>query len=136
MPLDKAFALYEAGDRAGARALAEQILLTASGNAEALHLLAVIAQDENRQAGAEDFARRALSVAPGQSLYLNTLGNGLAAQGRSAEAIAMLEDAVKAAPSQADIMFNLAKAVENTSIFEKGRTTSLHLLVAPIRRAH
>lgn len=110
MSLDHAFSRYEAGDREAARIAAEAVLAGNAGDGEALHLLAVIAQDDKRQADAEHFARRALAAVPGNPLYLNTLGNGLIAQGRTAEAITALEDAVKAAPTQADIMFNLANA--------------------------
>ena len=110
MSLDHALSLYESGDRAGARAAGEDVLASEPANADALHLLAVIAQDDKRQSDAENFARRALAASPGNPLYLNTLGNGLIAQGRTAEAITALEDAAKAAPTQADIIFNLANA--------------------------
>lgn len=110
MTIDLAFSRYESGDRAGARVAAESILKEAPANADALHLLAVIAQDEHRQQDAETYVRKALAVVPGQPLYLNTLGNGLLAQGRSIEAVTALEEAVKASPGQADIVFNLANA--------------------------
>lgn len=118
MSLDLALSRYEAGDRAGARAAAETALKAAPANAGALHLLAVIAQDENRQAEAEAFVRRALAAVPGQPLYLNTLGNGLIAQGRTGEAITALAEAVKAAPAEADIVFNLANAQRQAGCYE------------------
>lgn len=110
MSLDQAIALYESGDRAGAKAAAEALLKTAPQQADALHLLAVIAQDEGRQADAEALARKAVAVSPANPLYLNTLGNGLLAQGRSDEAVAILGQAHRAAPLQADILFNLGNA--------------------------
>ena len=118
MSLDHALSRYEAGDRAGARAAAETALSAAPANPDTLHLLAVIAQDENRQPEAEDYVRRALKAAPGQPLYLNTLGNGLIAQGRTSEAITALAEAVKAAPTQADIVFNLANAERQAGRYE------------------
>ncbi len=118
MTLDLALSHYESGDRAAARAAAEEVLNGAPNNADALHLLAVIAQDEHRQPDAEAFVRKALAVVPGQPLYLNTLGNGLLAQGRSIEAVTALEEAVKAAPGQADIMFNLANAERQAGRYE------------------
>ncbi|MGE3335551.1 MAG: tetratricopeptide repeat protein [Rhodospirillaceae bacterium] len=123
MNLDQAIASYEAGDRAAARAMAEDALKEAPANPDALHLLAVIAQDENRQSDAEDLVRRALAIIPGQPLYLNTLGNGLVAQGRTAEGITALEEAVKAAPAQADIMFNLANAERQAGRIEDAAET-------------
>lgn len=118
MTLDLALSHYEAGDRAAARAAAESLLAGAPAHADALHLLAVIAQDENRQRDAETYVRRALAVVPGQPLYLNTLGNGLLAQGRTDEAIAALGEATKAAPGQADIVFNLANAERQAGRYE------------------
>lgn len=118
MSLDQAFSLYESGDRSGARAAAESALAASPTNADALHLLAVIAQDDKRQSDAEDFVRRALAAAPGNPLYLNTLGNGLIAQGRTTEAIVALAQAVSAAPTQADIMFNLANAQRQAGMYE------------------
>lgn len=134
MSLSLAFSLYESADRAGARAAAENVLAAGAANAEALHLLAVIAQDDKRQADAEDFARRALAASPGNPLYLNTLGNGLIAQGRTAEAITALEEAVKAAPTQADIMFNLANAERQAGRHETAIDT-YHRVIA-LRPGH
>jgi predicted O-linked N-acetylglucosamine transferase (SPINDLY family) len=110
MTFDQAIARYEAGDRAGAKAGAHAILKSTPGNADALHLLAVIAQDEGLPIESEDLARQAVAAAPANPLYLNTLGNSLLAQGRSAEAVDVLERAHKAAPEQADILFNLGNA--------------------------
>jgi len=110
MTFDQAVARYESGDRAAAKAAAESLLTAAPANADALHLLAVIAQDEGLQAEAEALARRAVKLQPRNPLYLNTLGNGLLAQGRSDEAVAVLEQAHAALPQQADILFNLANA--------------------------
>jgi protein O-GlcNAc transferase len=118
MSLDQAIARYEAGDRAAARAMAEEALAKTPADADALHLLAVVAQDEDRQADAEIYVRRALAVVPGHPLYLNTLGNSLAAQGRTAEAIAALTAAAAAAPGQADILFNLANAERQAGRYE------------------
>ena len=123
MSLDLALSRYEAGDRPAARAAAEAALAQNPKNADALHLLAVLAQDENRQGEAEGFARRALALVPSQPLYLNTLGNGLVAQGRTAEAIAVLGEAVQAAPGQADIMFNLANAERTAGRYEDASET-------------
>ncbi|MCA0201060.1 MAG: tetratricopeptide repeat protein [Proteobacteria bacterium] len=134
MSLEKAFASYEAGDRATARAAAEAELARAANNADALHLLAVIAQDESRQSEAEDFARRALEIGPGQPLYLNTLGNGLVAQGRTNEAITVLGEAARAAPSQPDIMFNLANAERTAGRYE-GAAESYRKVIA-LRPGH
>lgn len=126
MSLDRAIALYQAGDRAGAKTAAEEI----PQNGGALNLLAVIAQDENRQTDAEDLARKAVATAPDNPLYLNTLGNGLLAQGRSAEAVEILHRAHKAAPDQPDILFNLGNAQRQAGLWDEAaesfrRTTVL-----------
>ena len=87
MGFDQAVARYETGDRAGAKAAAQSILKKTPRDADALNLLAVIAQDEGLLSEAEAHARKAVAAAPGNLLYLNTLGNGLLAQCRSAEAV-------------------------------------------------
>ncbi len=118
MLLDQAFARYEAGDRAAAKTAAQKLLSTSPRQGDALHLLAVIAQDEGLQAEAETLARKAVATAPANALYLNTLGNGLLAQGRSAEAVAVLAQAHAAAPDQADILFNLGNAQRQAGLFD------------------
>ncbi len=117
MGFEQAIARYEAGDRAAAKTAAEKLLKTAQ-QGDALHLLAVIAQDEGAQAEAEAFARKAVALAPTNPLYLNTLGNGLLAQGRSAEAVDILRKAHAAAPDQADILFNLGNAQRQAGLFD------------------
>jgi len=118
MRFDQAIASYESGDRPAAKAAANGILKSMPGNGDALHLLAVIAQDEGLQAEAETLARQAISTSPANPLYLNTLGNGLLAQGRSAEAVAVLTKAHEAAPEQADILFNLGNAQRQAGEFD------------------
>jgi len=130
MSLEKAFHHYETGQRVAARTAAEAFLKTAPGHGDALNLLAVIAQDEDRQADAEALARKAVAGSPGNPLYLNTLGNGLLAQGRSMEAVTALEQAHKAMPEQADILFNLGNAQRQAGMFDAAvdsfsRTTEL-----------
>jgi len=118
MSLDHAFARYEAGDRAAAKAAAQEVLKKAPKTPDALHLLAVIAQDEGAQAEAEKLVQQALKLTPGNPLYLNTLGNGLLAQGRSAEAVEALTAAHMAAPTQADILFNLGNAQRQAGAYD------------------
>lgn len=118
MSFDQAVARYEAGDKASARTAALAILKKTPGNADALNLLAVIAQDEGSQSDAEGYARKAVAAVPGNPLYLNTLGNGLMAQGRSAEAVEVLAQAHAAMPKQADILFNLANAQRQAGLFD------------------
>jgi len=118
MGFDQAVARYEAGDRAAAKTEAQAILKKTPKNADALNLLAVIAQDEGLQSDAEAYARKAVAAAPGNPLYLNTLGNGLLAQGRSAEAVEVLAQAHAALPKQADILFNLANAQRQAGLFD------------------
>ncbi len=118
MRFEQAIASYESGDRPAAKVAANGILKSVPGNGDALHLLAVIAQDEGLQAEAETLVRKALSASPTNPLYLNTLGNGLLAQGRSGEAVVVLRKAHQAAPEQADILFNLGNAERQAGAFD------------------
>jgi predicted O-linked N-acetylglucosamine transferase (SPINDLY family) len=110
--LDRAIALYQAGNHAAAADLAQQVAAAAAGETQgnACNLLAVIALGDGRAQEAEVHARRALAVVPGSPVFLNTLGNCLLAGGRTDEALAALTDAHAALPREADILFNLANA--------------------------
>jgi protein O-GlcNAc transferase len=134
MSLDHAISQYESGDRAAAKKTAEAFLKSSPRHGDALNLLAVIAQDEGRQAESEDFARKAVAGAPNNPLYLNTLGNGLLAQGRSDEAVVVLTQAHTAMPEQADILFNLGNAQRQAGQFDAA--TQSFRRTTELRRGH
>jgi len=110
--LDRAIALYQAGNRAEAAAVAQQVAAAAVGETQgnACNLLAVIALDDGRAQEGEVHARRALTIVPGSPVFLNTLGNCLVAEGRTDEALEALSQAHAALPREADVLFNLANA--------------------------
>ncbi|TAL04671.1 MAG: glycosyltransferase family 41 protein [Rhodospirillaceae bacterium] len=110
--LARAIALYQAGNRAAAATVAQEIAAGAAGEdlGDACNLLAVIALDDGCAVDAESHARRAMATEPGNPVYLNTLGNILLAQGRSDEALVALTTAHGLAPAEPDILFNLANA--------------------------
>jgi protein O-GlcNAc transferase len=121
--LDQALALYQAGHREGARALAEELLVSQPTLTDALNLLCVIAQDNGRWADAEVHIRRALDISPNTAIYLNSLGNVHLAQGRSHDAIMTLAQAVQAAPNEPDILFNLGNAYREAGRFLEAAQT-------------
>ncbi len=67
MRFDQAIASYESGDWPAAKAAANAILKSMPGNGDALHLLAVIAQDEGLQAEAEALVCKAILTSPAKA---------------------------------------------------------------------
>ena len=65
MRFDQAIASYESGDWPAAKAAANAILKSMPGNGDALHLLAVIAQDEGLEA--EALVRKAILTSPAKA---------------------------------------------------------------------
>lgn len=105
MSLDQAITRYQAGDRAVAKAAAEQLVKASPKHGDALNLLAVIALDGGRQADAEVIARRAVATAP-----VNPLGNCLIAQGR-ADVVATCD------PNQPPIVFFVVKRKHTNGLY-------------------
>jgi tetratricopeptide (TPR) repeat protein len=100
---------HRAGRLARAEGLYRKVLAEQPNEADALHLLGVLAHQKGRFAEAERLARRAIALR-GRSVaaFSNTLGNALAAQGRAAEAAACFEEAIALRPADAAPHKNLA----------------------------
>ncbi|MDX2143625.1 MAG: tetratricopeptide repeat protein [Rhodospirillaceae bacterium] len=110
---------YQSGDRAAAAAAARALIAADPAHADALNLLAILAQDAHNWSEAETHIRKALALAPANPIYLNTLGNVLIAQGRTDEAVAALTAALAAAPGEPDILFNLGNAEREAGRYEQ-----------------
>ena len=65
---------HQAGNLAEAEQLCWQILQTAPHQVEALHLLAMVAQQQGREDLAVDYLQRAVLFAPQNAELLNSLG--------------------------------------------------------------
>jgi tetratricopeptide (TPR) repeat protein len=107
--LEMAVEHHRAGRLDQADELYRQVIEIQPNEADAQHLLAVLAHQRGQYDVAERLARRAIA-ARGQPVaeFSNTLGNALAAQGRAAEAVPCFEEAIRLHPDDASAHKNLA----------------------------
>jgi tetratricopeptide (TPR) repeat protein len=110
--LQKAVEHHRAGRLSRAEELYRKVLVIQPNDADALHLLAVLAQQRGDHGEAERKVRRAIA-ARGRPVaeFSNTLGNALAGQGHPAEAVPCFEEALRLHPDDANVHKNLADAL-------------------------
>jgi tetratricopeptide (TPR) repeat protein len=109
--LQQAAALHQSGRFAEAQALYQRILTADPSNADALHLLGVLAHQTGQHAPAEALIRRALARQPNAFLYHNSFGNVLRATGRAAEAEAAYRAALRLQPNSPEVQHHLGLAL-------------------------
>ena len=109
--LEEAARLLRAGDAEGAEACLRAMLGAAPDDADALHLLGLVAYRRGRHGQACAAIAAAVARRPEVALYRANLGRVLAAAGRTEEAIAALRGAVAAAPEDADLRYDLGLAL-------------------------
>jgi tetratricopeptide (TPR) repeat protein len=90
-----------------AEAIYRQVLAVEPGNADATHLLGMIAQASGRLAEAVDLMQRAIGRAPRVPHYHANLANALRDSGRTADAIAAYEHAISLGDPSAEVRNNL-----------------------------
>jgi Tfp pilus assembly protein PilF len=99
----------DAGDDAGAEPLLQRIVALDARDAEAWHMLAVIAVRSGRSGDAVDLAKRALELERRNADYLNTLGVAHMEAQQPDHALACFKRALKERPDFADGHYNLGK---------------------------
>lgn len=104
--LAQALADHRAGRLDAAEPVYRAILAAEPGNAEVLHLLAVVALQRGRPADALPLAERSVTSDPAPAKPWNTLGNALAALGRPAEAADAFGKAVARDPDLSPARLN------------------------------
>lgn len=105
--LDQAMQLHGAGDLARAGALYQQILGNDPTNADALHLLGVVAHQRGEHEEALTKIKQAIRVNPRVAEYHNNLGEALRALGRLAAAIPAYQEALRLRTNFAEAYNNL-----------------------------
>jgi Flp pilus assembly protein TadD len=100
----------DAGDDARAEPLLQRIVALNARDAEAWHLLAVIAVRGGRSGDAVGLAKRALELDRRNADYLNTLGVAYSEAQQPDQALACFKRALKERPDFADGHYNLGKA--------------------------
>lgn len=98
---------HEAGDLPQAERLCRLVLQAEPANADALHLLGVLAHQAGRPDLAAGYVRRAVALAPGRADFRSNLGLIAQAFGRPADAAACFREALRLRPDFADAHFNL-----------------------------
>ena len=98
---------HKAGAFAKAEAAYKKALERNPRDADALHLLGVLALRRGQLDRAEDFVRDALQVLPASTAYLNTLASVLSNMGRHEEAHNVLMGALKSEPDALRVRANL-----------------------------
>ena len=104
--------LHRAGDLQHAAAIYEQILRHAPAHADALHLLGLVAHQNDRQDAAADLIRKAILSNARNPAYHNSLGEVFRAQGHPAEARRSYQRALKLKPDYAEARCNLGVALQ------------------------
>lgn len=106
--LTRAVQAHERGDLAAAQAGYRDVLQRIPEQADALHLLGVIADQQGRHEEAVALIGRALAVAPGAAMFHGNLGTALLALGRMEEAEAAYREALRLDSAYLDGHLNLA----------------------------
>jgi predicted O-linked N-acetylglucosamine transferase (SPINDLY family) len=124
--VDAAFACHEAGELDQAETLYLKALEKDPEHAEALHLLGLIAYQQDRFQSAIELIRRALPELDDlPEAHLN-LGNALREVGRMAEAVSCYRRAIELDPDYGMAHSNLARALNDQGQFEAGLESSRH----------
>lgn len=108
--MDAAIRAVDAGDYASAEPLLLQIVGLNPRDADAWHMLAVIAVRNARGADAIEPAKRALELDRRNAVYLNTLGIAFGEAQQFEEALSCFKRALKEKPDYADAHYNLGMA--------------------------
>jgi len=109
--LDLAQQHRQAGRLHEAEALCQQVLAEQPDQADALHLLGIVAFQSGRSDDAMAFIRRSIALNPHRSHFHCNLGLVLASKGRLDEAIATYRHALVLSPSDAETHNNLGIAL-------------------------
>jgi len=116
--ISTAVAQFQAGDLAAAEKSCRAVLASEATNAEALHLLGVIAHRAGRNDIAIQQVRQAIAADPKTSSYYNTLGFVLRISGQYSDAVAALEQAIALQPDYADAHNNMGIARAESGALE------------------
>ena len=105
--LQQAVALQSQGKNREAAAYYEAVLKVEPTNADALHLLGLVASSEKDYRRAEDLIRKALDIAPSSPVFHSNLGIILRFSDRIDEAIVVLEGALQRFSDDPEILYAL-----------------------------
>jgi predicted O-linked N-acetylglucosamine transferase (SPINDLY family) len=104
---------HNAGKLQEAEHIYRRILRFDPANADALHLLGVVASQLGRPAEAVELIAKAVAIQPSNAVFLNNFGNALKDAGRRAEAEQSYRNALALAPGYAEAHANLGIVLQD-----------------------
>jgi predicted O-linked N-acetylglucosamine transferase (SPINDLY family) len=116
--MDLALEHYSSGRLVDTEGMCREILGIQPQNAEALHLLGVLAHRTGQLDAAVDLVRRAIANSPETAEYYSNLGVMLTSQGRLDEAAAACRDALALHPNLPEAHYNLGNALQASGDLE------------------
>ncbi len=128
--LQAALTRHQAGDLTAARAGYQAVLARQPEQADALHLLGVLEDQQGRHAEAVALIRRAIAASPLAPGFHCNLGNALLAMGDSDGAAAAYREACALNPGDAEPLYNLANLLRNARKLDEAEAAfraALHL---------
>jgi Tfp pilus assembly protein PilF len=111
--LQKAVSDHAAGDLVRAEEGYLAVLRQQPHQADALHLLGVLRDQQGQHEAAVDLIRQALAQSPGEAAFHGNLGTALLGLGRADEAEAAYREAVRRDPAYAEGHYNLANLLRS-----------------------
>jgi SAM-dependent methyltransferase len=119
-PFENAYTLFRSGQTEAAVNAYRALLTTDPANAEANHMIGVIAFQQGRNDIARDFILRATAAGDGVTAEMyNNLGSVLIALNLNDEAVAAFDKAIAMRPDYADALNNLGVVHRNSKRIEK-----------------
>ncbi len=109
--LERGIEHHQAGRRQAAERIYRQVLSREPGNADALHLLGLLAKEAGDHQGAFNLIRKAVELEPGAALLHNNLGSVLESLERLDEAIQSYRQALRIDPGYAEAELNMGNAM-------------------------
>lgn len=119
--LNAAVGRHQAGDLEVARAMYQDILQRHPDQADALHLLGVLRDQQGAHAEAVDLISRAITVSPGEASFHGNLGTALTAMLRDEEAEAAYRQSLRLDPAYAEGHYNLANLLRKRGAVPEAR---------------
>ena len=120
--LKEAIALHQDGQVRQAEQIYQQILRINSQDAEALHLLGVVALQANKYEVAVKLITQATKADSEQSSFFNNLSVALIKQGKLEEAVHACQQAIKLQPDDVETHYNLGIALQKLDKLEQALT--------------
>ena len=121
--LDQAVASHQAGRLSEAEKLYQQVLAENPQNADALHLLGVIAYQVNKHGLAINLITSSIEIAPQQAEAYNNLGIAFKELGELGKSIQTHKKAIEINPDHAEAYYNLGNTYQDLGELEESVQT-------------